>query len=841
MVLLAEKMKKKRKLADMNQDVVKASSKTETAKSTKAKIPSKNVKKNKKKSQAKAEKLEDKLKAQDPEFYEFLKNEDESLLNFDESDEDLNEEDDIGLSDESSDDETQTKTVSVKGMKGKVVVGKKRGAKEEDLDDILSTSEDEDSEEEESDTETGGKFHKLPSKLEVASDEDEDEEDQGEEDEEEDEATKPKGGRMQGTLVTVKMISHWSKALEEKPSASLIKDVICAFKAAVKQAGHETEVNKYRVEGSKVFNGIVRLCLAHMSPALHKVTGVPQTTDLQKPVLPNQQSKKWKTVKLDTKTYLTHLLHLLGEMTESTMLNVILKHVHRLVAFYSVFPKLVKLMMKKMISMWSKGEETTRVLAFLCLNKVVLISKKSLLEPCMKAMYMSYVKNSKFTSPTTIPLINFMQMSMVEIFAIDLTQAYQHAFIYIRQLAIHLRNAITVKKKENCQAVYNWQFVRCLEFWVRLLSSSHPSEALRPLIYPLTQTILGTIKLIPTARYYPLRFHLVRALNRLSKATDTYIPVLPLILEVLEQTDFNKRHKTVSLKPFNFACILKFSKAQLQEKAFKDGLIDQLYELLLEQLHVHASSVGFPELVLPGIIQLRDFLKKCKVANYCKQIKQIVDKVDDNTKFINNRRKSANIKLSDTKAVAAWERECREAGTPLDKFYNNWRKLRDVELQHQIAQKDLIVGVDEMPRIERQRGPIKASEEDKKEFGALFDESDSDDDTRFLLKEERPVKKQKTSHGDSSDESQDYSDFDSDELEILARSGDEDSDEEFMDDGENNEEGGSNDDDDDDMNGVDEEEEGEEGEDSNEDESDELEDIDDKEDIVKNFELSDSD
>lgn len=87
------------------------------------------------------------------------------------------------------------------------------------------------------------------------------------------------------------------------------------------------------------------------------------------------------------------------------------------------------------------------------------------------------------------------------------------------------------------------------------------------------------------------------------------------------------------------------------------------------------------------------------------------------------------------------------------------------------------------------------------------------------------------------------SDFDSDELEILARSGDEESDEDFMDEEENNEGRGSNYDDDDDMNGVDEEEEEEEGEDSNEfeDESDELEDIDDKEDIVKNFELSDSD
>lgn len=62
-------------------------------------------------------------------------------------------------------------------------------------------------------------------------------------------------------------------------------------------------------------------------------------------------------------------------------------------------------------------------------------------------MYIAYIRGAKFVSANTLPQINFMKQTLVTLLTINSSLSYQHSFLYIRQLAIHLRNAITIQKK----------------------------------------------------------------------------------------------------------------------------------------------------------------------------------------------------------------------------------------------------------------------------------------------------------------------------------------------------------------------------------------------------------
>uniref|UniRef100_A0A8C1UKY0 NOC2-like nucleolar associated transcriptional repressor n=1 Tax=Cyprinus carpio TaxID=7962 RepID=A0A8C1UKY0_CYPCA len=549
------------------------------------------------------------LKSKDPEFYEFLQENDQKLLNFDDSD---------SLEDEDEDEEERM-------------------------------------------------YHRLPSQLEEA-DDDNDEVETGKKD-----LKKPK----EGTKVTEAMIENWRTGL--RPTAKLIRDITQAFKAAVATTkGDSEELCRYTISDSAVFNSLILFCIKDMHAALNKMLKLKDPEKGQKKLILPSSSPRWQKNQIDIKMYIAGVVQLLSSLTQSTVVAAVLRHANQMVPYYLCLPKQCRngAQCSSLIKHWSTGEETVRVLAFLALNKICRNKQDIYLNPVLRQMYIAYVKNCKFTSPNTLPMINFMQRTLAEMYSLDTQVSYQHAFIYIRQLAIHLRNAMNLKKKETYQSVYNWQYMHCLYLWCRVLSTIYPSEVLEPLIYPLCQVIIGCIN--------------------------------GLLL----------------IKPINFAVILKLSKTNLQEKAYKDGLVEQLYDLILEYFHTQACSIGFPELALPTIVQLKAFLKECKVANYCKQMRQLLEKIQENCSYITGRRQKAAFGVGDVTAVAAWEKQVAEEGTPLTKYYSQWKKLREKEIQLEISGKERMEDLN-LPEIKRKKAEEKKA--DKKEFKGLF-ESDSDDD-----------------------------------------------------------------------------------------------------------------
>lgn len=79
-------------------------------------------------------------------------------------------------------------------------------------------------------------------------------------------------------------------------------------------------------------------------------------------------------------------------------------------------------------------------------------------------MYVGFVANSKFVSPNSLPSINFMRQSLTEMFTISEPVSYNHAFLYIRQLAIHLRSAVTLKKKVPNQYIFQYLIIKLFVF-----------------------------------------------------------------------------------------------------------------------------------------------------------------------------------------------------------------------------------------------------------------------------------------------------------------------------------------------------------------------------------------
>ncbi|KAF2357815.1 Nucleolar complex protein 2 [Trinorchestia longiramus] len=521
-----------------------------------------------------------------------------------------------------------------------------------------------------------------------------DEEDEGEDvfaeedsEEEEDAAqeadSKPYRGKK--TEVTTALVKKWKIALSKKKPDEAFRNVSDALLAAIESidcSGSTT--TKFIVRAPNIYNQLVHVALQDMSPALRQMLHVDNLAHMH-------TCKKFKRYVPMIKSFLQNMIKLFESTTEPSLKEVILRRgVLPLISVYRHLPKQCKKLVKDLVAVWSSGHHKTRVLAFLALLRVVRITEANVYDYTLKMMYLAYVQNCRFTSPTSLGVIWFMRVSITELYSLNHALAYRHAFVYIRQMAFHLRNAIIANKKEKMQLVYNWQFVHCLHLWCTVLGHTHPSTVLEPLVYPVVQLAFGTMKLQESPRFYPLTLRICAMLTDLAAATSVFIPVLPHLVNVVTQMKGNKWNKELPNRNTNkkegsqapeaslpnWQCVLKLSEGELGKRVIARSLIEECLLQITRYLAAEAHNIAFPELVVPAVIMLKKYSQR-KDSMCVGQIRQLLARVKDHSDLIEARRQNVDFQLKEAKKVREFEISLKqEPDLPMVKYYEDLEVCR---------------------------------------------------------------------------------------------------------------------------------------------------------------------
>ncbi|KAI4373698.1 hypothetical protein MLD38_011794 [Melastoma candidum] len=513
-------------------------------------------------------------------------------------------------------------------------------------------------------------------------------------------------------VITDAMVESWCNAVKENGKVGAVRSLLRAFRCASHYGDDENEksASKLKMMSSVVFNKIMVFVLSEMDGVLRKLLRLPATGGKKETIKELTGTRPWKNYNHMVKSYLGNALHILNQMTDTEMIAFTLRRLKCSSILLAAFPSLLRKYIKVLLHFWGTGGGALPVVSFLFLRDLCIRLGSDILDDCIKGLYKAYVLNCQFVNASKLQHIQFLSNCVIELLGVDLGCAYQHAFVFIRQLAVILRDALTMKTKESFRKVYEWKYISCLELWTGAICAYSSEVDFAPLAYPLTQIILGVSRLVPTARYFPLRLRCIRMLNRIAAATGTFIPVSMLLLDMLEMKELNKPPTGGVGNTIDFRSVLKVNKASLKTKSFQEACVSSVVEEIAEHLQRWSYSVAFFELSFIPSVRLRNFSKSTKVERFRKEMRQLIRQIDANAEFTNKRRSTISFLPNDPASSSFLEDEKRTGASPLSQYVSVLRQRAQQRIDS-LKESSVIVG------------------EKSSFFGRDVPQSDDEDDT----------------------------------------------------------------------------------------------------------------
>lgn len=447
-------------------------------------------------------------------------------------------------------------------------------------------------------------------------DDDEDDEDDGDEEvqhsddedaevyDDQDEETDPAAAENTGEIITPELFESMQTAASSGGGKNLkaLRALVQAFAAAFQQESRNgVRASPYVITSGVVFQKVVSLCIGSMRHLLDVYFDVkPLPGGAGGSNTRPTASAQWRRGRAVVKTYLSALVHALADAPDPSMCHHLLRHCQSLLPYFAPFPRLSRLLLKQALAAWGQKEKVG-VQAFLVIRSMALACPFPFIELTFKGCYIAFGRHTGLAPASTQQRQQqeFLAQCVVELYSLDTAAAYEHAFVYLRELAVQMRQGIASKTSAAVSEVTSWSFLNRFSLWGRAICAMPSKSAgLGDLVYPYVQMAMALLQFVKGARLSPLRLHIIRACLRVTQHAAVYVPLAPPLLEMFRFPEVAKS-SNVTGTAVNMECSIKISATALRTRAACDSIVTAALAMLHKFCCLHATSVAFPELVLP--------------------------------------------------------------------------------------------------------------------------------------------------------------------------------------------------------------------------------------------------
>lgn len=320
------------------------------------------------------------------------------------------------------------------------------------------------------------------------------------------------------------------------------------------------------------------------------------------------------------------------------MTSFLLNALHQYAPLLTALPRMSKSVVKVLLNVWAQSGSVAlenyaelqrlRDLAFRVVLRLAQCAPGGVAEDTFRAVYLKFARRCKSVSEFNITLVHYWIKCVVVLYRRDVALAYQQAFVYIRQLAMHVRAAFVKKGEAVMKPLRSWQFISCLRLWASVICSE-PSEnkGLGMLVYPLSQAMFAVMSLLPSVYYCPLRLHLLSAMQQLAAHCRLFLPTCLPLCEMLQYDVLFERAQPSTDLPPKLSVLLAFPSNSLEKVVVRDALVQEVLRLLHVEAELYRFHVSCAEYFYLPLKKLRAFSKRCKTGKWREQVRSVMQRM----------------------------------------------------------------------------------------------------------------------------------------------------------------------------------------------------------------------